>query len=93
MIRRWGMNASIGYQLLQDAIADAPVLFAVTSYTFTPHARSTGGMRLVTIDAAGAKAAMDHTVERLGTSVRLDSAAGAQVPTMLATVPLGRGSR
>src|SRR5665647_410173 len=93
MIRRWGTNASIGYQLVQDAIADAPVLFAVTSYTFTPHARSTGGLRLVTIDAAGAQAAMDHTVERLGTSVRLDSPAGAQVPTMLATVPLGRGGR
>jgi type VII secretion protein EccE len=93
MVRRWGANASIGYQLLQDAIADAPVLFAVTSYTFTPHARPTGGLRLVTIGAAGVQAAMDHTVARLGTSVRLDSAAGAQVPTMLATVPLGRGAR
>jgi type VII secretion protein EccE len=93
MIRRWGTNASIGYQLVQDAIADAPVLFAVTSYTFTPHTRATGGLRLVTVDAAGAQAAMDHTVNRLGTSVRLDSPAGAQVPTMLATVPLGRGVR
>jgi type VII secretion protein EccE len=93
MVRRWGANASIGYQLLQDAIADAPVLFAVTSYTFTPHARSTGGLRLVTIDAAGAQAAMEHTARRLGTSVRLDSPAGDQVPTMLATVPLGRGVR
>jgi len=93
MIRRWGANASVGYQLLQDAIADAPVLFAVTSYTFTPHARSTGGLRLVTIDAPGALAAMQHTVARLGTSVRLDSPAGDQVPTMLATVPLGRGVR
>jgi hypothetical protein len=36
---------------------------------------------------------MDHTVGRLGKSVRLDSPAGAQVPTMLATVPLGRGGR
>ncbi len=93
MVRRWGSNASIGYQELQDAIADAPVLFAVTSYTFTPHARSTGGLRLVTVDAAGAQAAMEHTVARLGEGVRLDSPSGAQVPTMLVTVPLGRGGR
>jgi type VII secretion protein EccE len=93
MVRRWGSNASIGYQELQDAIADAPVLFAVTSYTFTPHTRSTGGLRLVTVDAASARAAMDHTVTRLGAGVRLDSPNGAQVPTMLATVPLGRGGR
>ncbi len=93
MVRRWGSNASIGYQELQDAIADAPVLFAVTSYTFTPHTRSTGGLRLVTVDAAGAKAAMDHTATRLGAGVRLDSPNGSQVPTMLATVPLGRGGR
>lgn len=93
MIRRWGPNASIGYQELQEAIADAPVLFAVTSYTFTPNARSTGGIRLVTLDAASAKAAMAHTAARLKGGVRLDSPNGVQVPTMLATVPLGRGGR
>ncbi len=93
MVRRWGATASIGYQQLQDAIAEAPVLFAVTSYTLTPSRRATGGLRLVTIDAEGAQTAMAFTQERLAGNVRLDAAGGSQVPTLLATVPLGRGSR
>ena len=93
MVRRWGATASIGYQQLQDAIAQAPVLFAVTSYTLTPTRRATGGLRLATIDEAGAQEAIAFTQQRLAGNVRLDSPAGNQIPTLLATVPLGRGSR
>ncbi len=93
MVRRWGTSASTGYQQLQDAIADAPVLFAVTSYTLTPSRHATGGMRLVTADHAGAQAAIDYTEGRLDGHVTLDPGAGGQVPAMLATVPLGRGGR
>ncbi|MDO5286809.1 MAG: type VII secretion protein EccE [Actinomycetia bacterium] len=93
MVRRWGATASIGYQQLQDAIAQAPVLFAVTSYTLTPTRRATGGLRLATIDEAGAEDAITFTRQRLAGNVRLDSPAGNQIPTLLATVPLGRGAR
>lgn len=91
MVRRWGSNPSVGYQRLLQSISTAPVLFAITSYTLSPTQGATGGIRVVTPTAAEARAAMTWVQQRLGSDVRLAPPGGTQVPTMLGTVPLGRG--
>ncbi len=93
MVRRWGKTASTGYQALQQAIGQAPVLFAITSYTLTPSRRASGGIRLVTPNVASAEAAAAFVESSLSGEVRFGSPSGDQVPTMLATVPLGKGVR
>ncbi|HOB04723.1 MAG TPA: type VII secretion protein EccE [Propionibacteriaceae bacterium] len=93
MVRRWGKNASIGYQSLQQAVGQAPVLFAITSYTLTPTRRASGGIRLVTPNAESGQAAVAFIEASLSGEVTFGSPSGDQVPTMLATVPLGRGVR
>ncbi len=95
MVRRWRGTASTGYQALQEAVGQAPVLFAVTAYTLSPLRRPSGGIRLVTPGnlPEAATAAMAYVDERVRDEVAFDAAAGDQVPTMLATVPLGRSVR
>jgi len=93
MVRRWGRTASTGYQALQEAVGQAPVLFAITSYTLSPSRRASGGIRLVTPTVEGAAAATSFVETRLKGEVAFGPASGDQVPTMLATVPLGRGVR
>lgn len=93
MVRRWGRTASTGYQALQQAVDQAPVLFAITSYTLTPTSRASGGIRLVTPTVESAEAATAFVEASLKGAVRLGSPSGDQVPTMLATVPLGRAAR
>ena len=92
LINRWGQSPSAGYGQLLDAVAGAPVLFAVSSYTFTPGRAAGGGVRLVTPDAQSAGQAEAFVQQRLGGSVRLAPAGGTQIPTVLATIPLGRGA-
>ncbi len=92
LINRWGASPSAGYGKLLDALAGAPVLFAVSSYTFTPGRTAGGGVRLVTPDEAGAVRAQAHLRDQLGRAVRLAPAGGTQIPSVLATVPLGRGA-
>lgn len=93
MVRRWGRTASIGYQALQLAVGQAPVLFAITSYTLTPSRRASGGIRVVTPTVEAAQAAAKFIESSLKGEVTFGPPAGDQVPTMLATVPLGRGIR
>lgn len=93
MVRRWGRTASTGYQALQEAVGQAPVLFAITSYTLSPSRRASGGIRLVAPTVEGAAAATSFVETRLKGEVAFGPASGDQVPTMLATVPLGRGVR
>ncbi|OYO01849.1 type VII secretion protein EccE [Enemella evansiae] len=91
LVRRWGSNPSYAYQVLLDAVAQAPVLFAVTSFTLSPEQDASGGVRLVTPNQQTADTAVGHLADRVGSEVALAQAGGTQVPTMLATVPLGRG--
>ncbi|OYN92742.1 type VII secretion protein EccE [Parenemella sanctibonifatiensis] len=90
-VRNWGRNASIGYGALLESIAGSPVLFALASYTFSPTSRPSGGVRLVTTEAAEADRAVAHVESHLNNRLRFAPAGGQQVPMMLATVPLGRG--
>lgn len=92
-VRSWGSNRSIGYQSLLQVLNTAPVLFAVTSFTLDAASRATGAVRLVAPTAEMAVAAGAHVAAALPRSVRLSYAGGAQVPTVLATVPLGRQAR
>jgi type VII secretion protein EccE len=93
MVRRWGRTASSGYQALQQAVGRAPVLFAVTSYTLAPNRSASGGVRLVAPSAEAAAAAADVVESSLRGEVAFGPPSGDQVPTMLATIPLGRGVR
>ncbi len=93
MVRRWGKTASAGYQALQEAISQAPVLFAITSYTLTPTRPAFGGIRLVTPNDEAAAGAAAYIENALAGEVSFGSSSGNQVPTMLATVPLGKGVR
>ncbi|SDD16915.1 type VII secretion protein EccE [Auraticoccus monumenti] len=90
-VQQWGSSATLGYGRLLQAVAQAPVLFAVTSYVLAPGREASGGIRLVTPNAALAQVGVDTVTAALGRDVRLAPAGGVQVPTMLATVPLGRG--
>ncbi|MGA4670506.1 type VII secretion protein EccE [Propionibacteriaceae bacterium Y1923] len=89
-VRSWGKNRSIGYQSLLQALNHAPVLFAVTSFTLDAASRATGAVRLAAPTAELAQAAVNNLAEALPSSVKLSFGGGAQVPTMLATVPLGK---
>ncbi|NNG19752.1 type VII secretion protein EccE [Naumannella sp. ID2617S] len=91
VVRRWGSNPSRAYQLLLDAVAQAPVLFALTAYTLTPGRVASGAVRLVAPTPETSAEATAYLAERLGREVALEDSGGTQVPTMLATVPLGRG--
>lgn len=90
-VRSWGASATAGYARVLQAVAQAPVLFAVTSYVLSPGRAASGGIRLVSPNAALARTAVDRVQSALGRHVRLSPGGGGQVPTMLATVPLGRG--
>ncbi|MVA74816.1 type VII secretion protein EccE [Auraticoccus sp. F435] len=90
-VRSWGTSHSLGYGRLLQAVAQAPVLFAVTSYVLTPGRPATGGIRLVSPNEQLARTAVQAVGGALGREVRLAAPGGSQVPTMLATVPLGRG--
>lgn len=92
VITDWGASASLGYGRLLQAVASAPVLYAVTSYVLSPEHPPSGGIRLVTPHEASASVAVDYITAGLSGDVRFGPAGGAQVPTMLATVPLGRGA-
>ncbi|MGA4506879.1 type VII secretion protein EccE [Propionibacteriaceae bacterium G1746] len=89
-VRSWGSNRSLGYQSLLGALTSANVLFAVTSFTLDAASNATGAVRLVAPNAGMAKAASEQLTDALPGSVKLSFAGGAQVPTMLATVPLGK---
>lgn len=89
-VRSWGPNRSLGYQSLLTALNTAPVLFAVTSFTLDAASRATGAVRLVAPSSDQVQQAASVVGEALPRSVRLSFASGAQVPIMLATVPLGR---
>lgn len=91
LVRRWGPNPSSTFQRLNDAVAGAPVLFGVVAYTLEPGRPASGGVRLVAPSSPAADAAVDRFAQGLGKGVQLALAGGTQVPTMLATVPLGRG--
>ncbi|GAB3625027.1 type VII secretion protein EccE [Mariniluteicoccus endophyticus] len=91
LVRRWGTNPSRTFQHINDALASAPVLFGVTAYTLEPGRSPHGGVRVVAPNDEGASRAVDHLARTLGKDVSLALAGGTQVPTMLATVPLGRG--
>lgn len=92
LVQRWGASPSVGYGRLLDAVAQAPILFAMTSYTFEPGHAATGGVRLVTPNATAAATAEQYVQAQLGRSVKLAPPGGTQIPTVLATVPLGRGA-
>ncbi|WP_203567895.1 type VII secretion protein EccE [Aestuariimicrobium ganziense] len=89
-VRSWGDNTSLGYQSLLQTLDRTPVLFAVSSYTVDADSRVTGGVRLVTPTTAAAQQAQQHLSAALDRSVKLAAPGGAQVPAVLATVPLGR---
>ncbi|MFW6599081.1 type VII secretion protein EccE [Propionibacteriaceae bacterium Y2011] len=91
LIRRWGTSPSAGYGQVLDAVASAPVLFSITSYTFAPGRAASGGVRLVTPDVTTAQHAQQYVLDHLGGALTLAPAGGTQIPTVLATVPLGRG--
>jgi len=92
MVRGFGSNPSRGYGALLDTVASAPVLFAITSYTLSPHQAASGGIRLVSPNLDSADQAVAHLSAGLGRGVRLAPPGGTQVPTVLATIPLGRGA-
>lgn len=92
VVTRFGASATRGYGSLLDTVASAPVLFAITSYTLSPHQEASGGIRLVSPNAASAAEAVAYVAAGLGRGVRLAPAGGTQVPTVLATVPLGLGA-
>lgn len=91
-VRSWGPDPAVAYAELQAAVAAAPVLFALTGYTVDPSGEATGAIRLVTTSPEAAEQAEDAVAARLGPDVVVAAAGGLQVPTMLATVPLGRGA-
>ncbi|MDN5725412.1 MAG: type VII secretion protein EccE [Propionibacteriales bacterium] len=92
LVRRWGDSPSAGYGLLLDAVASAPLLFAITSYTFTPRRRASGGVRLVTPTLEAAAVAEAYVQDRIGRSVKRAPSGGTQISSVLSTIPLGRGA-
>lgn len=84
-------NSSQSYAAMLAAVAKAPVLFALTSYTLEPSGKASGAVRLVTPNTQTAPAAIDFVNDELHGEVTLAAAGGVQVPAMLATIPLGRG--
>lgn len=90
LVTDWGENASRGYARLLHALSDAPVLFAVTSFTMSQEKRASGAIRLVGPTKESVDDAATHLSAALGDIV-MQSPAGQQVPTVLATVPFGRG--
>lgn len=92
LVSNWGDNPTRAYASLLDALSDAPVLFAVTSFTLSQHKRASGAIRLACLTPTAADHAADEVATRLS-GVRLRPAGGRQVPAMLATVPFGRGER
>lgn len=91
VVRRWGRRPSEGYGRLLGIVAQAPVLFAVTSFTLSPGRAASGGLRLVSPNAESAARAVEHVTGALDGGVGLAPPGGTQVATVLATVPLGRG--
>lgn len=92
LVSDWGENASRGYARLLDAVAGAPVLFAVTSFTLGQDNRASGAIRLACPSAESAASAIGRLSEQLGGDIKLMPPGGQQVPAVLATVPFGRGA-
>lgn len=89
-VRSFGNEPTAGYQMLLDAVAAAPAMMAITSYTVSPGEPAHGAVRLVTSNVEQARDA-DEAVQMMVSSVlRLGPRGGSQVPGVLATVPLGR---
>ena len=89
-VQHFGKDASQGYQALLDAVAAAPAMMALTSYTLSPGEPARGAVRLVTNDDEQARDADEAVQTVLPPWVRLGPRGGSQVPGLLATVPLGR---
>lgn len=89
-VRSWGSSPSLSYQQLLDAVAQAPVMNAITSFTWTPGYPAQGGLRLVTPTSETAAEAIEYVTDQLDARVKLGPLGGVQVPMMLATVPLGK---
>lgn len=89
-VQSFGKDPSVGYQALLDAVAEAPAMMAVTSFTISPGEPARGAVRLVSNDSEHAHEADEFVQAALPSTVRLGPRGGAQVPGLLATVPLGR---
>lgn len=86
----WGSNSSLGYQALLTSLNQAPVLFALSSYTLDARSRATGAVRLVGPSVESVRDASSALSAALPRSVKLGYTGGSQVPTVLSTVPFGR---
>lgn len=93
LVTKWGKDASLGYARLQDAVAHAPALFVITSFTLSQQKEATGAIRVVAPTTAATETAFSHLTGVLGGDIRLQPAGGVQVPALLSTVPFGRGAR
>lgn len=89
-VRSFGKDPSAGYRLLLDAVAAAPAMMALTSYTVAPGEPAQGALRLVTSSPEQALEADEAVQTMVGSTLRLGPLGGAQVPGLLSTVPLGR---
>lgn len=89
-VTSFGKEPSLGYQLLCDAVAGAPAMMAVTSYTVSPGEPAHGAVRLVTGNAEQARDADEAMQTMVTPTLKLGPLGGSQVPGVLATVPLGR---
>lgn len=89
-ITSWGAEPSVGYQQLLDALAGAPIIFGVTSYTLDRWDHAAGAVRVVGPNPDAAQSAMAELTHRLGAGLVIAPSGGDQVPALLATVPLGR---
>ncbi|MDU7361499.1 MAG: type VII secretion protein EccE [Propionibacteriaceae bacterium] len=89
-VQHFGKDPSQGYQALLDAVAAAPAMMALTSYTVSPGEPARGAVRLVTNNDEQARDADEAVQTVLPAWVKLGPRGGSQVPGLLATVPLGR---
>jgi type VII secretion protein EccE len=89
-VRSFGKDLSAGYQRLLDAVAAAPAMMALTSYTVSPGEPAHGALRLVTSGVELAQDADEAVQTLVGGTLRIGPRGGSQVPGLLATVPLGR---
>ena len=89
-VQHFGKDPSQGYQTLLDAVATAPAMMALTSYTVSPGEPARGAVRLISNDDDQARDADEAVQTVLPSWIRLGPRGGSQVPGLLATVPLGR---
>lgn len=89
-VMSFGRDPSQGYQELLNAVAAAPAMMGVTSYTVAPGQPERGAVRLVTNSAELAREADEWVQARTPSWLKLGARGGSQVPGLMATVPLGR---